>query len=134
MNAVLNLNDAQKKAGVIAASAGNHAQGLAFAAQHNKVHATVVMPESAPIAKLLGTHRSGAEVVLHGDGYDEAFQRATELQKEKGYTFVHAFDDPTVIAGQGTVGLELLEQNPQFLRCSLCRLAAEALLRGWESP
>jgi threonine dehydratase len=112
MNAVLNLDDAQKKAGVIAASAGNHAQGLAFAAQHNKVHATIVMPESAPIAKLLGTERFGAEVVLHGDGYDDAFQRATELQKEKGYTFVHAFDDPMVIAGQGTVGLELLEQNP----------------------
>ena len=112
MNAVLNLDDAQKKAGVIAASAGNHAQGLAFAAQHNKVHATIVMPEFAPIAKLLGTERFGAEVVLHGDGYDDAFQRATELQKEKGYTFVHAFDDPMVIAGQGTVGLELLEQNP----------------------
>jgi threonine dehydratase len=112
MNAVLNLDDAQKKAGVIAASAGNHAQGLAFAAQHNKVHATIVMPESAPIAKLLGTERFGAEVVLHGDGYDDAFQRATELQKEKGYTFVHAFDAPMVIAGQGTVGLELLEQNP----------------------
>ena len=112
MNAVLNLDDAHKKAGVIAASAGNHAQGLAFAAQHNKVHATIVMPESAPIAKVLGTERYGAEVVLHGDGYDDAFQRATELQKEKGYTFVHAFDDPMVIAGQGTVGLELLEQNP----------------------
>src|SRR3954471_1453506 len=66
MNAVLNLADVHKKAGVIAASAGNHAQGLAFAAQHNKVHATIVMPESAPIAKVLGTERFGAEVVLHG--------------------------------------------------------------------
>lgn len=114
MNAVLSLDDAHKKAGVIAASAGNHAQGLAFAAQYNKVHATIVMPESAPIAKLVGTERFGAEVVIHGDGYDDALQRATELQKDKGYTFVHAFDDPMVIAGQGTVGLELLEQNPDL--------------------
>jgi threonine dehydratase len=114
MNAILNLDDAHKKAGVIAASAGNHAQGLAFAAQCNRVHATIVMPESAPIAKLLGTEQYGAEVVLHGNGYDDAFRYATELQKEKGYTFVHAFDDPQVIAGQGTVGLELMEQNPHL--------------------
>jgi threonine dehydratase len=112
MNAVLNLDDKQKQAGVIAASAGNHAQGLALAAMRNKIHATIVMPETAPIAKVKGTARYGAEIVLHGSGYDDAFGRATELQKEKGYTFVHAFDDPKVIAGAGTVGLELLEQAP----------------------
>lgn len=114
MNAVLSLDDAQKKAGVIAASAGNHAQGLAFAAQRNHVHATIVMPETAPMAKVRGTRKYGAEIVLHGNGYDDAFGRATELQKEKGYTFVHAFDDPRVLAGQGSVGLELLEQNPDL--------------------
>jgi threonine dehydratase len=112
MNAVLSLDDAHKKAGVIAASAGNHAQGLAYAAQRNNVHATIVMPETAPIAKLRGTRQYGADIVLHGNGYDDAFGRATELQKEKGYTFIHAFDDPRVIAGQGTVGLELMEYNP----------------------
>ena len=112
MNAVLSLDDAGRKAGVIAASAGNHAQGLAFAAQANGIHATIVMPETAPIAKRKGTEKFGAEVVLHGNGYDDAFVRATELQKEKGYSFVHAFDDPRVIAGQGSVALELLEQNP----------------------
>jgi threonine dehydratase len=112
MNAVLNLDDKQKQAGVIAASAGNHAQGLALAAMRNKIHATIVMPETAPIAKVKGTARYGAEIVLHGSGYDDAFGRATDLQKEKGYTFVHAFDDPKVIAGAGTVGLELLEQAP----------------------
>ncbi len=112
MNAVMCLDDAQKKAGVIAASAGNHAQGLAFAAQRSNVHATIVMPETAPMAKVRGTRRYGADIVLHGTGYDDAFTKATELQKEKGYTFVHAFDDPRVIAGQGSVGLELLEQNP----------------------
>jgi len=112
MNAVLCLDDAHKKAGVIAASAGNHAQGLAFAAQRNKVHATIVMPETAPTAKLRGTRKYGAEVVLHGNGYDDAFGRASELQKEKGYTFIHAFDDPRVVAGQGSIGLELMEYNP----------------------
>jgi threonine dehydratase len=114
MNAVLSLDDAHKKAGVIAASAGNHAQGLAFAAQRNNVRATIVMPETAPTAKLRGTRKYGADVVLHGNGYDDAFGRATELQKEKGYTFIHAFDDPRVIAGQGSVGLELMEQNPDL--------------------
>jgi threonine dehydratase len=114
MNAVLSLNDAEKKAGVIAASAGNHAQGLAYAAQRSNVRATIVMPETAPMAKVRGTKKYGAEIVLHGNGYDDAFAKATELQKEKGYTFVHAFDDPRVIAGQGSVGLELLEQNPDI--------------------
>jgi threonine dehydratase len=112
MNTVLSLGDREKAAGVIAASAGNHAQGLAYAAQCNNTHATIVMPETSPLAKRRGTAQYGAEIVLHGAGYDDAFTRATELQKEKGYTFVHAFDDPRVIAGQGTVGLELLEQNP----------------------
>jgi threonine dehydratase len=114
MNAVLSLDARQKKAGVIAASAGNHAQGLALAAMRNRIHATIVMPETAPIAKVKGTARYGAQIVLHGSGYDDAFGRATELQKEKGYTFVHAFDDPKVIAGAGTVGLELIEQAPDL--------------------
>ena len=114
MNAVLSLNEGHKAAGVIAASAGNHAQGLAFAAKRSGIQATIVMPETAPIAKQRGTEQYGAEVILYGSGYDDAFRHATELQKEKGYTFVHAFDDPHVIAGQGTVGLELIEQNPNL--------------------
>jgi threonine dehydratase len=114
VNAVLSLDDAHRRAGVIAASAGNHAQGLAFAAKRSGIQATIVMPETAPIAKQRGTEQYGATVVLYGNGYDDAFERATELQKEKGYTFVHAFDDPRVIAGQGTIGLELLEQNPHL--------------------
>src|SRR5262245_22183460 len=112
MNTVLNLSDTEKAAGVIAASAGNHAQGLAYAAQCNNTHATIVMPDASPPARRRGTAQYGADIVLHGTGYDDAFARATELQKEKGYTFVHAFDDPRVIAGQGTIGLELLEQRP----------------------
>jgi len=129
MNAVLSLSDSEKKAGVIAASAGNHAQGLAFAAQCNNIHATIVMPETAPIAKIRGTEQYGAEVVLHGNGYDDAFGRATELQKEKGPTFVHAFDDPRVIAGQGSVGLELLEQNP-YLEVFVVPIGGGGLIAG----
>lgn len=114
MNTVLSLGDKEKKAGVVTASAGNHAQGLAYAAQRNNTHATIVMPETAPLAKRRGTAQYGAEVVLHGNGFDDALKRAIELQKEKSYTFVHAFDDPRVIAGQGTVALELLEQKPSL--------------------
>ncbi|HEX5958066.1 MAG TPA: threonine ammonia-lyase [Hyphomicrobiaceae bacterium] len=114
MNAVLGLDDTHRAAGVIAASAGNHAQGLAYAAQRNGIEATIVMPETAPMAKRRGTERYGANVILHGSGYDDAFLRATELQAERGYAFVHAFDDPCVIAGQGTIGLELLEQRPDL--------------------
>jgi threonine dehydratase len=112
MNKILRLSDKEKKAGVIAASAGNHAQGVAYAAERNGIKATIVMPETTPLAKIRGTQEFNAEVVLHGNGYDDAYQKATELQKEHGYSFIHAFDDPLIVAGQGTVGLELLEQNP----------------------
>jgi threonine dehydratase len=129
MNMVLHLNDSQKRAGVICASAGNHAQGLAFAAQRNKIHATIVMPETAPLAKVRGTEEYGAEVVFHGSSYDDAYQLAKQLQTEKGYTFVHAFDDPLVIAGQGTVGLELLEQNP-YLEVFVVPIGGGGLISG----
>lgn len=95
--------------GVIAASAGNHAQGVAYAAASAKIAATIVMPQMAPLAKIMATKGYGAEVILAGNGYDEAFQQAKELQKEKHQTLIHAFDDPYVIAGQGTVGLEILD-------------------------
>lgn len=114
LNKILCLNDAEKAAGVICASAGNHAQGLAHAARVSGIRAVVVMPETAPLAKVRGTRDLGAEVVLHGKSYDDAYQHACTLRDENGYTFVHAFDDPTVIAGQGTVGLEILEQVPDL--------------------
>ena len=103
MNAVLGLDDAHKKAGVLAASAGNHAQGLAFAAQCNGIHATIVMPETAPLSKQRGTEQYGAEIVLHGNSYDDAFQRATELQGEKATPSFTHLTIRRVIAGQGTV-------------------------------
>jgi len=114
LNKILLLSDAQKAAGIIAASAGNHAQGVAHAAQRNGIRAVIVMPETTPLAKLRGTRELGAEIVLHGGGYDEAYAKARELQEAHGYTFIHAFDDPDIIAGQGTIGLELLEQVPDL--------------------
>ena len=99
-------------AGVIAASAGNHAQGVAIAAAQHGIPCTIVMPENAPLAKATATQDYGAKVVLHGATYDDAYQRCVELQQESGATFIHAFDDPDIIAGQGTLGLEMLNDLP----------------------
>lgn len=112
LNKILCLSNAEKSVGVVCASAGNHAQGLAHAASVSGIHAVVVMPETAPLAKVRGTRELGAEVLLKGGNYDEAYAYARQLQQDRGYTFVHAFDDPEVIAGQGTVGLEILDQVP----------------------
>ena len=104
------LTEEQKQAGVIACSAGNHAQGVALAASNNGIKAVICMPDGAPITKVEATKSYGAEVVLVPGVYDDAYNKALELQKEKGYTFVHPFDDEDVIAGQGTIGLEILDQ------------------------
>lgn len=109
-NKIHSLTDAEKAQGVIAASAGNHAQGVAYAASSAGIKSTIVMPEVAPLAKTMATRGYGAEVVLHGSVYDEAFQKAQAIQQETGQTFIHAFNDPAVIAGQGTIGLEILEE------------------------
>lgn len=129
LNKILRLTDKERKAGVIAASAGNHAQGVAYAAQRNGIKATIVMPETTPLAKVRGTQEFNAEVILHGSSYDDAFGRAMELQKEHGYSFIHAFDDPLIIAGQGTVGLELLEQNP-YLDTVIVPVGGGGLIAG----
>lgn len=100
--------------GVVAASAGNHAQGVAFASSRVGIPATIVMPKGAPITKIESTKALGANVVLAGQGYDDAFRKAQEIQHENGAVFVHAFDDPLVIAGQGTIGLEILEELPDL--------------------
>ena len=113
LNKLLSLSDAEKESGIIAASAGNHAQGVAHAARLLGISATIVMPETTPLAKIRGTRELGAEIILHGGGYDEAYDKACELQQQHGYTLVHAFNDPLVIAGQGTIGLEIIEQLPE---------------------
>lgn len=108
-NKIARLSDEEKRAGVIAASAGNHAQGVAYAANSAGISSTIVMPVGVPIAKLMATKGYGAQVVLGGHSYDEAYIKAIELKEETNQTFIHAFDDPQVIAGQGTIGLEILE-------------------------
>lgn len=111
-NKIAKLTDEEKEKGVIAASAGNHAQGVALAAQKIGIKAVIVMPRHTPLIKVEATRKYGAEVILHGDVYDEAYQHARELQEKKGYTFVHPFDDKDVIEGQGTIALEVLEELP----------------------
>lgn len=108
------LSDEEKAKGVIACSAGNHAQGVALAATKNGIKSLICLPDGAPISKVEATKKYGADVCLVKGVYDNAYQRARELQKEKGYTFIHPFDDDDVIAGQGTIGLELLDQLPKM--------------------
>lgn len=104
------LSDEEKAKGVIACSAGNHAQGVALAATKNGIKSLICLPDGAPISKVEATKRFGAEVCLVKGVYDDAYNKALELKEEKGYTFIHPFDDEDVIAGQGTIGLEILDQ------------------------
>ena len=114
LNRILHLTAEERVRGVIAASAGNHAQGVAYHAQRLGVPATIVMPERTPLVKVSATQGYGARVVLHGSVYDEAMAEALRIREEEGLTLIHPFDDPHVIAGQGTIGLELLEQVPNL--------------------
>jgi threonine dehydratase len=114
LNKMLQLTAEERHRGVVCASAGNHAQGVAFAASRVDAPALVVMPENAPLVKVTSTVAWGAEVVLHGRGFDDAVEHARRLQAERGLTFVHAFDDEQIVAGQGTIALELLEQFPEL--------------------
>ena len=108
-NKIAHLSDEEKARGVIAASAGNHAQGVAISAKHFGVRAVIIMPEATPLLKVSGTKALGGEVILKGDNFDEAYAYALEYAKEHGLTFVHPFDDEFVQAGQGTIALEMLE-------------------------
>jgi threonine dehydratase len=112
LNKLLTLSEQERGRGVIAASAGNHAQGVAYHAGRHGIKARIVMPLPTPLTKVSATRAYGAEVVLEGANYDEAFARAVESSRQDGLTLIHAFDDDTVIAGQGTLGLEILEQHP----------------------
>ena len=113
-NKIAQLTEEERAHGVIASSAGNHAQGVALAASMFGVKATIVMPEGAPLAKIAATRAYGAEVVLSGLVYDDAYQKAMELQQETGAVFVHPFNDPQVIAGQGSLGLEIMDDEPDI--------------------
>ena len=113
-NLLLQLSTDERRRGVVAASAGNHGLAVAFHAARLGIAAVIVMPEWAPLAKVTAARRHGAEVVLDGENYDEAYARAKEIEVERNLVFVHPFDDPRVIAGQGTIGLELVEQVPDL--------------------
>ena len=112
-NKVLSLSDEERGRGLIAASAGNHAQGVALAASQLGVQATIVMPCTTPLIKVEATRSHGAQVLLHGNMYDDAYSEARRLEQSRGFTFVHPFDDPAVMAGQGTIGLEIFEELSQ---------------------
>ncbi len=112
-NKLMALNDDERRRGVICASAGNHAQGVAYHAQRFGIPAVVVMPETSPLVKVRATRGFGAEVILHGASFDEAFAHARELEQKRELVFIHPFDDPVIIAGQGTIGLEILEDLPE---------------------
>jgi len=113
-NRIASLNDDERKCGVIAASAGNHAQGVALSANEFDIKAVIVMPESTPLTKVNGVKHFGAEVILHGLNYDEAYSYALKYAQKNSLTFIHPFEDEEVIAGQGTVALEILEKAKDF--------------------
>src|ERR1700678_202078 len=114
LNKLLTLTAEERAQGVIAASAGNHAQGVAYHAGRQGIRASIYMPLPTPLTKVSATRAYGAEVVLHGTNYDEAYEKAVEQSRERHLTLIHAFDDDAVIAGQGTLGLEILEQQPDI--------------------
>ena len=129
-NKMANLPADALKRGVIAASAGNHAQGVALAAQKLGCKAVIVMPTTTPLIKVNAAKTRGAEVVLFGDSYSDAYVHALELEKSEQLTFVHPYDDPDVIAGQGTIGMEILQQYPQPIEAIFCCVGGGGLLAG----
>ena len=129
-NKIANLTEEEKSKGVIASSAGNHAQGVALGAKMNNIEATIVMPSTAPLAKVTATKSYGANVVLEGLVYDDAYAKAVEIQKETGATFLHPFNDKYVIAGQGTIGLEIFEQMNNKVDTILCPIGGGGIIAG----
>jgi len=129
-NKMAHLSPAALKRGVIAASAGNHAQGVALSAGRLGCRAVIVMPTTTPQVKISGVRRMGGEVVLHGESFTDAYAHALELEKSQKLTFVHPFDDPDVIAGQGTVGMEILRQHPGPLDAIFVAIGGGGLISG----
>ena len=119
-NKIASLIEAGEKGGVVASSAGNHAQGVAFSAKHFGIEATIVMPESTPLTKVMGVKEFGANVILHGSNYDEAYAYAVKFGEENNYTFVHPFEDEEVMSGQGTVALEIIEDIKDLDAMVIC--------------
>lgn len=129
LNKLLSLSAEEKAKGIITASAGNHAQGVAYHGRRLGIQTLIVMPVTSPLIKIQSTRAFGAEVILQGDNYDEAYAHACELQKKQGYTFVHPFNDDHVIAGQGTIGLEILDDVPD-IDAVICAIGGGGLIAG----
>jgi threonine dehydratase len=129
-NRIAGLTPAERRRGVICASAGNHAQGVALAARRLKVKSLIVMPRTTPSIKVDAVRRFGGRVLLHGDAYDEAHDEARRIARERGMTFVHPYDDPDVIAGQGTVGMEILRQHSGPLHAVFVPVGGGGFLAG----
>jgi len=129
-NKMAHLSKAQLERGVIAASAGNHAQGVALSAKKMGCRAVIVMPTTTPAIKVDAVRSRGGEVVLVGDSYDEAYAHALQLEKDEKLTFVHPYDDPYVIAGQGTIGMEILRQHPEPIHAVFCAIGGGGLISG----
>ncbi|WP_455538017.1 threonine ammonia-lyase [Terrisporobacter sp.] len=129
-NKIANLTDEEKARGVIASSAGNHAQGVALGAKMSGIKATIVMPQTAPLAKVTATKSYGANVILEGLVYDDAYAKAVEVQRETGATFLHPFNDKDVIAGQGTISLEIFEQMNNKVDTILCPVGGGGIIAG----
>ena len=128
-NKLISLSEEELKKGVVAASAGNHAQGVAYSSQMLGIPCTIVMPKGAPLSKVQATRQYGAEVILEGSVFDDSLSYALELKDRLGATFIHAFDDEAVIAGQGTVGLEILDQLPD-VDAIICPVGGGGLIAG----
>src|SRR3954462_11501684 len=129
-NKMAALPRARLRRGVIAASAGNHAQGVALAAQRLGCRATIVMPVTTPRIKVDAVRARGAQVVLAGDAYDDAYRHAKQLERKRKLTFVHPYDDPDVIAGQGTIGMEILRQHPGPIHAFFAAVGGGGLIAG----
>ena len=129
-NKIVRLPEEARARGVICASAGNHAQGVALAAKKLGINATIVMPNTTPAIKVEAVRQLGGNAILHGDAFDEAYAKARELEAAQGLTFVHPFDDPDVIAGQGTVGLEILRQHPDTIEAIFVPIGGGGLASG----
>jgi threonine dehydratase len=129
-NKMVRLSEEERARGVIAASAGNHAQGVALAAQHLGCRAVIVMPVTTPAVKIEAVRARQAQVVLAGDSYSDAYSHALSLQHKHGFSFVHPFDDPDVIAGQGTIGMEILRQHPDPIEAIFVAIGGGGLIAG----
>ncbi|MBE9532684.1 MAG: threonine ammonia-lyase, biosynthetic, partial [Proteobacteria bacterium] len=129
-NRMAQLSDAERKQGVVTASAGNHAQGVALSAKKMGVPALIVMPKTTPQIKVDAVKNFGADIKLHGNSYDDAYRYARDVAAEQGRAFIHPYDDPEVIAGQGTIAVEILEQHPQPIDAIFVPVGGGGLIAG----